>query len=654
MSTQFDQVFDGLSKNSLTLEDACRALYTELQASPESMRVCCERIETELSQGRISSDAAQLLLDALGEHGSEDNSEDSHGGEEVWVDVPLESLASEAPRPAAFAAKSIGTDTITEVDLTMDDLLAALDRRGPVMTRTLPEVDFEIGDELAAPVEWVEWEPESPEPPSEQAAGLPPQSESPVAASSAIAPGADDVGATIEVDLALLAAANRWGEAIQVEQAIVAEPAVQTEEVALAEPAAQVDEFLLAEPAVQSEEAALAAAAAEIEEAALAVPAVQVEGFVLDEPATRVEEAVHAEAEAGPVVQREQTASETTEQSEHFQSSEAKSEAGSIPAAPSIADAAQHGSDAVFAPRFEHVLKESSPIQLGTLLNGRYRILAAVEPGGLGQLLDAIDTRVPGGPRVTLKMIEVDWQEEPRAFETLQAIVRHVRRLRHPNVLSILDIDRDDKHAIIAMEPLRGRWLSGLLREVRGRGLGFAVSWNIISGIANGLAYAHQHGAVHAELNPHMVFLTEDGAVKIAGFGLAQAIPMSMEPIAVLDGLTLRSYADAYSATNWVHGSTPQGVDDLYPLGVIAYELLTGAHPFNRLSPAVAAARQLQPSQIPGLDRRIRKVIECCLSFDRQERPVNGANFLAHIEPSEQLLELVRERFKRPAEDHLE
>jgi hypothetical protein len=575
MSTQFDQVFDGLSKNSLTLEDACRVLYSESLASPENLRVCCARIESELSQGRISSDAAQLLLDALGERSKEDH--DVHPTDEVWVDVPLEPVTSGTPRAGRAG------ETAPELDLTMDDLLAALDRRGTPLIKS--PVDFAIADEMAAPVEWVEWEPEEPE-----TNGAPPSS-------SAITPAIDPL---LETELDLVATA-----------APAAEPTMELAAAAVGDVAA------LSEISAQREHTAPVTALAPQRHATTRAEASDTEPVLATQIASRVE-AVQ------PVVL--------------LQSSQ--------PAA--VLAESDAAIDEVFAPRVEHVLKESMPMAPGALLKERYRIVGPLAPGGLGQLFEAIDTKTAGQPHVALKLIEVDWQEEPRAFETLQAIVRHVRRLRHPNILAILDIDRDDKHVIIAMELLRGCWLSSLISKVRGRGVGYAVAWNIISGIANGLAYAHQHGAVHSELNPHMVFLTEEGVAKIVGFGLAHAMPMSTEPLPALAGHTLRSYADAYCATHWLLGSTPQGVDDLYPLGVIAYELLTGAHPFKGLSPAAAAAEHLQPMPIPGLDRRIRRVIERCLSFDRKVRPESGASFLAHIEPADELLDQLRERFKHP------
>ena len=698
MSTQFDQVFDGLSKKSLSLEDACRALYSELQASPDSMRVCCERIEVELSRGRITSDAAQLLLDALGEHGvgAETHEAARHEAEsdeaqvdEVWVDVPLEPVAGEAPR------KGPG-ETITEVDLTMDDLLAALDRRGSAPAKPIAEVDFDVGDELAAPVEWVEWEPEL-EAAAEPAVIAEPAVAAPLDTAAA-APGeaaeslaGADPNIALELEAAATPVLNGADAAVaELETAALPETAAAADVEQTPAEARNVEQATatIPPPAVPELSESFVDAFAEIEAAALEVAAApqQTESESQAEPVAEAVASEHAsetvaEPEAVTQVQLDAEAAEepiiaslAIDQVEpmgeikvvpHVELAQLEPIFATDPASAQLAATMAAGFDiapvlatepkaaevAAPVPRVEHLLRESTPPQVGALINGRYRIVGTLEPGGLGPLWDAIDTLAQGEPRVTLKLIEVDWQEEPRAFETLQAVVRHVRRLRHPNLLSILDIDRDQGHAILALEPLQGHWLSSLVREVRGRGVGYPVAWNILAGIANGLAYAHQHGSVHAELNPHMVFLTDTGAVKIAGFGLARALPMSDERLDVLDGLTLRNYADAYSATHWVNGSTAEAVDDLYPLGVMAYELLTGAHPFRRLSPTAAAAEQLRPSPIPGLDRRIRRVIERCLSFNRQERPVSGASFLAHVQPADELLDLVRERFNRPVAD---
>jgi hypothetical protein len=637
MSTQFDRIFEGLSTNSLTLEDACRVLYSESQASPDSMRVCCERIEIELSQGRITSDAAQLLLDALGERSQEEHH--AAAAEEMWVDVPLEALAVEPPRPSSLKPATV--EVVTEVDLTMDDLLAALDRRSAPAPAAKAPAEVQVADALAS-VEWMEWEPAEPAP-------MPPPS-----VSSAAAPAAEvevllqaglDAQPSVGPVTGPSAAAGELPEPVPVEplQAAAGEPVVVTHtEFGTTVPMEAVTGVALV-PAWQSASESIDSVSVqgELVQVDDLVPVPILAEEVIESPVVAIEPAATMVAsEPTEVVVSAAGSSETDPVAVFIDAGSLEDDALSA-----IEEDTDEAIEEVFAPRVEHVLRESSAITAGALLKDRYRILGPVAPGGLGQLFEAVDMQVAGAPRVILKLIDVDWQEEPRAFETLQAIVRHVRRLRHPNILAILDIDRDDRHAIIAMEALRGCWLSSLMREVRGRGVGYAVAWNIISGVANGLAYAHQHGAVHSELNPHMVFLTETGQVKIVGFGLAHAMPMSTEPLAELDGLTLRGYADAYCATQWILGSVPQGVDDLYPLGVIAYELLTGVHPFNRASPGVAASRQLQPLPIPGLDRRIRRVIERCLSFDRNDRPATGASFLAHMEPSEKLLDLVRDRF---------
>jgi hypothetical protein len=284
----------------------------------------------------------------------------------------------------------------------------------------------------------------------------------------------------------------------------------------------------------------------------------------------------------------------------------------------------------------ERALAESQEplnVTTGTVLRDRYRIVAHLGAGGIGQVFQAVDL-ANGAEAVTVKVVAVNLRHQPGAFATLQAAVRRTQHMQHQNIVNIRNVDRHGDHVFIVMEPLRGRWLSGLIREVRGTGLPYDTAWPIISGIASGLAYAHSHGVVHADLSPHAVFLCEDGTAKIMCFELVHAVPMSNESLDVLDTLTLRAYTEAYASDPWAQQAKPQPSDDLYPLGVIAYEMLTGRHPFQRSSMAVARQKALKFVPIAGLNKRAAKLLERCLSFERADRPETADRFLKRMQPS--------------------
>lgn len=272
-------------------------------------------------------------------------------------------------------------------------------------------------------------------------------------------------------------------------------------------------------------------------------------------------------------------------------------------------------------------------IPLGTVIKDRYRLVAHLGAGGIGQVFNAVDLQDPYEGSVTLKIVAVNLKHEPYALEALKTAVQHSQRLDHPNIVRVYDIDQHEDRVFITMEPLRGRWLSGMVREVRHQGMAYEAAWPIIEGIANGLAYAHARGIVHSDLSPHAVFIAEDGTAKIMGFGLVHAVPASNESLDVLDTLTLRAYTEAYTADVWAQQGAPHPADDLYPLGVIAYEMLAGAHPFQRCSLAVARQKRLSCPPIGRLNRRARKLIERCMSFERDVRPKDGSSFLKRMRP---------------------
>jgi predicted Ser/Thr protein kinase len=275
------------------------------------------------------------------------------------------------------------------------------------------------------------------------------------------------------------------------------------------------------------------------------------------------------------------------------------------------------------------------PLEPGSVIKKRFVLEKLLGKGGMGLVFGAIDRRKEEArdpnPRVALKVLNADFQRHPQAFMALQREARKAQSLAHPNVVTVFDFDRDGDAVYMTMELLQGRSLDALTREARGKGIKREVALPIIRGIAEGLAYAHRKGIVHSDLKPGNVFITEeDGAAKILDFGIARAVP-SMNPEAsrdVFDAGSLGAYTEAYATDEMIDGVDPHPADDMYALGIIAYELLTGFHPYQRHSAPAARKLDLKPEPLKGLKRKEARAIERCLSFDRRRRPQNAGDFL--------------------------
>src|SRR4030095_10859336 len=275
------------------------------------------------------------------------------------------------------------------------------------------------------------------------------------------------------------------------------------------------------------------------------------------------------------------------------------------------------------------------PMEPGSVIKKRFVLETLLGKGGMGIVFGAIDRRKEEArdpnPRVALKVLNADFQRHPQAFMALQREARKAQSLAHPNVVTVFDFDRDGDAVYMTMELLQGRSLDTMTREARGKGIKRDVALPIIRGIAEGLAYAHRKGIVHSDLKPGNVFITEeDGAAKILDFGIARAVP-SMNTEAsrdVFDAGSLGAYTEAYATDEMIDGVDPQPADDMYALGIIAYELLTGFHPYQRHSAPASRKLGLKPEPLKGLKRKEARAIERCLSFDRKRRAQEAGGVL--------------------------
>jgi serine/threonine protein kinase len=274
------------------------------------------------------------------------------------------------------------------------------------------------------------------------------------------------------------------------------------------------------------------------------------------------------------------------------------------------------------------------PLEPGAVIKKRFVLETLLGKGGMGLVYGAIDRRKEEArdpnPRVALKVLSADFQRHPQSFIALQREARKAQTLAHPNVVTVFDFDRDGDAVYMTMELLQGRTLDSIVREARGKGVGRDVAMPIIRGIAEGLAYAHRKNIVHSDLKPGNVFITEDGTAKILDFGIARAVPSAVadEHRDVFDAGALGAYTEAYATDEMIDGVDPHPADDMYALGIIAYELMTGLHPYQRHSAPGARKLGMKPAPLKGLKRKQARAIESCLSFDRRQRPQNAGQFL--------------------------
>jgi len=301
------------------------------------------------------------------------------------------------------------------------------------------------------------------------------------------------------------------------------------------------------------------------------------------------------------------------------------------PAAPGQ-DRPTHARDATVV---DSASRESAPApaRVGDLIRGRYRLEELLGAGAMGQVWKARDLLLEEArdprPHVAIKLLSREMQRHKDAHVALQREARKASLLAHPNIATVFtfDVDPDSGQAFIAMELLDGVPLDVLIRAERG-GIATERALGLIRGLAAGLAYAHTRGIVHCDFKPGNAFATGDGVAKILDFGIARLASEAERAADAFDAGRLSALTPRYATREMSLAGEPHPADDVYALGLVAYELITGQHPYEGLPGSEAAARGLQPAPLRKIGRRRWRAIERALVLDRKRRWPHAQAFL--------------------------
>jgi serine/threonine-protein kinase len=204
---------------------------------------------------------------------------------------------------------------------------------------------------------------------------------------------------------------------------------------------------------------------------------------------------------------------------------------------------------------------------------GRYNIIGELGQGAMGTVYKAVDPlidRVVAIKTINLSLALDEKDEyESRFYQEAKA----AGRLSHPNIVTIYDVGKSEEIAYIAMEFLQGRELRDILND--GKRMPVEQVINVVAQVAQGLAYAHEHGIVHRDVKPSNIMVVREGHVKITDFGIAR---MASAAVRTQTGMVLGS--PKYMSPEQVVGKLTDQRSDIFSLGVVLYEMLTGQAPF--------------------------------------------------------------------------
>ena len=264
--------------------------------------------------------------------------------------------------------------------------------------------------------------------------------------------------------------------------------------------------------------------------------------------------------------------------------------------------------------------------RVGVTLSGRYRLQRLIATGGMGQVWEAVDSRL--GRRVAVKVLKAEYSSDPEFVERFRAEARTVAMLNHPGIAAVhdygeTDMDGEGRTAYLVMELVNGEPLNSVIKRTGRLSLRHAL--DMLEQTGRALQVAHAAGLVHRDVKPGNILITPTGQVKLTDFGIAKAVDAA--PV-TQTGMVMGTAQ--YIAPEQALGHDATAASDVYALGVVGYEAVSGKRPFTGDGALTVAMKHIKetPAPLPAdLPPNVRELIEITLVKNPGMRYRNGGQF---------------------------